>query len=211
VVLENTVNKGGGCCWALPEIQLIRGVCDERQLVLHLDGARLFNALVAQGGTPREYGALFDTISICLSKGLGAPAGSLLLGSRERIGKAHRLRKLMGGGMRQVGYLAAAGSYALDHHVARLEEDHYKARALAGELQSLPFIAAVLPVETNIVIFELDISVSTETFLAYLLQRDIKALSFGKQAIRFVFHMDVSDGEFETLCSVMRMFRGRID
>lgn len=207
VAIENTVNKGGGCCWALPEIRRIRQVCDERGLALHLDGARLFNALVAKNETPRQYGELFDTISICLSKGLGAPAGSLLLGSKEHIAKAHRIRKVMGGGMRQAGFIAAAGLHALDHHLERLKEDHRKAGTLERELQALPYIAAVLPVETNIVIFDLQQSVSPERFLAYLAERDIKAFGMGKQAIRFVFHLDVSDPQFEALLETMRAFR----
>jgi threonine aldolase len=207
VAIENTVNKGGGGCWDVEEIRRIRRVCDEHQLALHLDGARLFNALVAKGESPRCYGELFHTISICLSKGLGAPAGSLLLGSKEHIRKAHRLRKVLGGGMRQAGYLAAAGAYALEHNVDRLREDHQKARALDAELRSLAYIAAVLPVETNIVIFKLQETVATEEFLAYLRENDVKASSIGTQTIRFVFHLDVSDAQFDTLVGVLRTFR----
>lgn len=206
VALENTVNKGGGCCWSLSEIRRIRKVCDEHELALHLDGARVFNALAATGETPRQFGELFDTISVCLSKGLGAPAGSLLLGSKERIGRAHRLRKVMGGGMRQAGFLAAAGLYALENHVERLKEDHRKAKTLERELQALPYVEAVLPVETNIVIFRLGKGVNSERLLAHLSEREIKALSYGKQLIRFVFHLDVSESGFERLLEAMRRF-----
>jgi threonine aldolase len=207
VAIENTVNKGGGGCWDLEEIRRIRQVCEQHQLALHLDGARLFNALVARNEAPRSYGELFHTISICLSKGLGAPAGSLLLGSKEHIGRAHRLRKLFGGGMRQAGYLAAAGLYALEHNIERLQADHRKARALDLELKSLPYIAAVLPVETNIVIFTLQEQVPTEQFLAHLRAHDVRASSIGPRTIRFVFHLDVSDAQFDRLVEAMRAFR----
>src|ERR1700733_225133 len=207
VAIENTVNKGGGGCWDLEEIRRIRQVCEQHQLALHVDGARLFNALVARNEAPRSYGELFHTISICLSKGLGAPAGSLLLGSKEHIGRAHRLRKLFGGGMRQAGYLAAAGLYALEHNIERLQADHRKARTLDLELKSLPYIAAVLPVETNIVIFTLQEQVPTEQFLAHLRAHDVRASSIGPRTIRFVFHLDVSDAQFDRLVEAMRAFR----
>jgi threonine aldolase len=207
VAIENTVNKGGGGCWDLEEIRRISQVCEQHQLALHLDGARLFNALVARNEAPRSYGELFHTISICLSKGLGAPAGSLLLGSKEHIGRAHRLRKLFGGGMRQAGYLAAAGLYALEHNIERLQADHRKARALDLELKSLPYVAAVLPVETNIVIFTLQEQVPTEQFLAHLRAHDVRASSIGPRTIRFVFHLDVSDAQFDRLVEAMRAFR----
>src|SRR5436853_213700 len=131
---DETDNRGGGCCWDLSEIERIRAVCKEHDIAMHLDGARLFNAVVARNQAPRDYGRLFETISICLPKGLGAPAGSLLLGSRALISRAHRQRKLLGGGMRQAGYLAAAGLFALEHNVQRLQEDHRKAKALQAEL-----------------------------------------------------------------------------
>ena len=207
VAIENTVNKGGGACWDLGQIERIRRVCDEEGLALHLDGARLFNALVARRESPRQYGQLFHTISICLSKGLGAPAGSLLLGSKAHIRKAHRCRKAMGGGMRQAGYLAAAGLYALEHNVQRLQEDHAKAKILENELLGLPYVTAVLPVETNIVIFQLHDRVDTERFLQTLNAQRIRALSMGKQMIRFVFHLDVTDGQLAGLVEALRAFR----
>jgi threonine aldolase len=206
VAIENTVNKGGGSCWNLEEVRKIRKVCDEQGLAMHLDGARLFNALVAKDESPKQYGELFDTISVCLSKGLGAPAGSLLLGKQKHIVKAHRLRKVMGGGMRQAGYIAAAGIYALDHNVERLREDHRRAKRLEKELVSLPYVADVLPVETNIVIFQLHSSVSESKFLNYLQLNEVKALSMGKRLIRFVFHLDVSDEQFAMLIRALRSF-----
>jgi threonine aldolase len=206
VVVENTVNHGGGSCWDLEEIRRIRRVCADEGLALHLDGARLFNALLARGGTPRQYGETFDTISICLSKGLGAPAGSLLLGNKAGMQRAHRIRRMMGGGMRQAGYLAAAGIYALDHHRDRLADDHAKAKALARELGSMRFVAFVLPADTNIVIFKLVPEVTPETMLAHLLQHDIRALKFGPQKIRVVFHLDIGNADFERLLAVLRAF-----
>jgi len=169
-----------------------------------MDGARLFNALVAKGESPSQYGAICDTISLCLSKGLGAPVGSLLLGSTKHIGAAHRVRKVMGGAMRQAGYLAAAGLYALDHHVDRLRDDHRKARALEAELQKMSYVSEVLPVETNIVIFKLDPAMSTERFLGHLNERGVKALSLGPRMIRIVFHLDVSDAQFDALVGALR-------
>jgi threonine aldolase len=207
VTVENTVNKGGGCIWDTTELYRIRDVCNEHGLVLHLDGARLFNALSVTGESAATYGKIFDTVSICLSKGLGAPAGSLLLGNRTHIQKAHRIRKVMGGGMRQAGYLAAAGLYALDHHVTRLSEDHAKASAMASLLETLPYVASVLPAPTNIVIFRLHADSSTEAFLAHLGALGIKALSIGKQTIRFVFHLDVTDEKFAKLVDAVKGFR----
>ncbi|HLY51466.1 MAG TPA: GntG family PLP-dependent aldolase [Steroidobacteraceae bacterium] len=205
VTVEDTVNKGGGCCWDLKELARIRGVCTEHRLALHLDGARLFNALVARNEAPRDYGRLFDTVSVCLSKGLGAPAGSLLLGSRELIGRALRYRKLMGGGMRQAGYLAAAGRFALSHHVERLREDHARARTLEAELQALAYVESVLPVETNIVIFTLADSITGEAYLRALKERGVLASSMGRRTIRIVLHLDVSDSQMETLRRALRL------
>jgi threonine aldolase len=206
VAIENTVNKGGGCCWALGEIEQIRKACEARGLALHLDGARLFNALVARSEDPKRYGELFDTISVCLSKGLGAPAGSLLLGPKALIEKAHRYRKVMGGGMRQAGYIAAAGQYALEHHVERLREDHAKASAVAAELAKCSYVASVLPAETNIVIFTLTDGIDTQRFLQHLKSSDVYALSVGRQLIRFVFHLDVSAAQVDALIGSLRKF-----
>jgi len=207
VAIENTVNKGGGACWSLSEIERIRAVCTQHEIAMHLDGARLFNALVARNESPRDHGRLFDTISVCLSKGLGTPAGSLLIGSRELIARAHRHRKRMGGGMRQAGYLAAAGLFALEHNVQRLKDDHAKARTLESTLRSLPYVASVLPVETNIVIFTLTERLSTDSFLQQLRDHRVRALAMGPQTIRFVFHLDVSDAQLEQLLEALRGVR----
>lgn len=192
VVLENTCNKGGGSIYPLENIRGIRTLCQARGLALHLDGARLFNALVETGDRPEEIGREFDSISICLSKGLGAPVGSVLIGSRDFIGEARRVRKAMGGGMRQAGYLAAAGLYALQHQVERLKEDHERARALAHALSELPYVENIRPVQTNILIFDLKAPATVPQFLQYLSENGIKASAFGPNTIRFVLHLDVS-------------------
>ena len=200
VSLENTINKGGGCYYTIPEIAAIRTLCDKRGLALHLDGARLFNALVETGDAPEAYGRLFDTISICLSKGLGCPVGSLLLGSGAFIAQARRYRKLMGGGWRQAGFLAAAGIYALDHHVERLKIDHARARQIGQIMARQPEVAEVFPVDTNIVIARLAEGTTNTEYLASLKERGILAVAFGPQLVRFVTHLDLTDeavAEFE--------------
>lgn len=206
VAVENTMNKGGGCCWDMEELKRIKQVCVDKGLAFHLDGARLFNALVAKKESAKDYGKLFDTISICLSKGLGAPVGSLLLGNKEHISKARRFRKVMGGGMRQVGYLAAAGIYALDHHVERLTEDHIKAAKLENVLQQLNYIDFILPVETNIVIFKLKPEITPDTFTAYLLQNNIKASGMGNGLFRMVMHLDITAEQFDYLEHTLKSF-----
>jgi threonine aldolase len=206
VAIENTVNKGGGACWTLEALEQIRAVCDEQGLAYHLDGARLFNAIVATGHDPKRFGELFDTVSICLSKGLGAPVGSLLLGSREHIARAHRLRKMFGGGMRQAGYLAAAGLYALEHHIDRLRDDHALAQAAAALLAPLPWVAQVLPVETNLVICRLQPHVSADAVLAHLAQDGIKASTMGPDLVRFVMHLDVPAAVIERLKASLATF-----
>ncbi|CCH53015.1 Threonine aldolase [Fibrisoma limi BUZ 3] len=200
VVLENTVNKGGGCYYTVPQIAAIRQVCNEHGLLLHLDGARLFNALVETGDTPIAYGQLFDSISICLSKGLGCPVGSLLLGKVDFISQARRFRKLMGGGWRQAGFLAAAGIYALDNHIERLKIDHLRARKLGALVQELPEVVEVFPVDTNIVIFRLTEQILATDYVAQLAEKGIRAVTFGKHLVRFVTHLDLTDehvDEFE--------------
>jgi threonine aldolase len=199
VSLENTMNKGGGCYYSLSDIQAIRSVCKEHALGLHLDGARLFNALVETGESPLEYGRVFDSISICLSKGLGCPVGSLLLGTREFIKQARRFRKVMGGGWRQAGFLAAAGIYALDHHVERLREDHSRARAIGKMLQQLPEVEEIFPIDTNIVIFRLPETILAVDYVAQLAQKGIRAVTFGKHLVRFVTHLDFTDQQLEEL------------
>lgn len=207
VSLENTANRGGGALYNFQDILAIRKVCDAHKLSLHLDGARLFNALVETEETAADYGKVFDTISICLSKGLGAPVGSLLLSSREVHYKARRIRKVFGGGMRQAGFLAAAGIYALDHHIDRLKEDHSRAALLAAELTPLPYVSSLLPVETNILAFELIPTVSPAVYLAYLADQGIAAVPFGGQFIRFVTHLDLTDKMIQQLIDAIKGFK----
>lgn len=193
ISIENTMNKGGGACYELDELRAIRSAADEHGLRLHLDGARLFNALVAKGDDAKSFGELFDTISVCFSKGLGAPVGSALVGSREQIRQARRVRKVFGGGMRQAGYLAAACIYALDHHVDRLQEDHDRARALGAMVAAQSYVEEVLPVETNIVIFKLIDKTTPREVLGALERQGIMAVPFGKHEIRMVTHLDFTD------------------
>ena len=206
VEVENTMNKGGGACYPYVDLLEIRAVCDANNLQLHLDGARLFNALVATGTTPADFGAIFDSISICLSKGLGAPVGSLLLGNQVFVNKARRVRKVLGGGMRQAGYLAAAGIYALDHNIDRLIEDHKKAQYLGKVLESSPYVESVLPVETNILIFTLTDRYTEKEFIAALNKNDIYAASTGPQAVRFVTHLDFTEEMLGIVEEVLRTF-----
>jgi threonine aldolase len=196
VSLENTMNKGGGSIYTLDEIKPIHALCKEKGIKLHLDGARLFNALVETGESPADWGAQFDTISICLSKGLGCPIGSILLGTKADIKRAKKVRKVFGGGMRQAGFLAAAGIYALDHQVERLKEDHHRARVLGQFLVQAPHVAEVLPVATNIVIARLE-GISPEAYLQQLAAQGIKGVKFGKDLVRFVTHLDFGDEHLE--------------
>ncbi|WP_375324341.1 threonine aldolase family protein [Flagellimonas sp. GZD32] len=194
VCIENTTNKGGGACWDFEELKKIRNVCDEHNLKYHLDGARLWNALIKKGEDPKAYGQLFDTISVCLSKGMGCPVGSVLLGSKADIDKAIRIRKVFGGGMRQSGFLAAAGIYALENNAARLAEDHKKAAEIGEVLQSLHFIKKVEPIETNIIIFEIDeAKMSSEDFLSRLTKNNVSIIGMGQGKLRIVTHLDYTD------------------
>ncbi|MFN7013298.1 MAG: threonine aldolase family protein [Bacteroidia bacterium] len=204
VCIENTCNRGGGRCWELQEMQQIKDVCDKHRLKLHLDGARIFNAIIYKGYSAKEVGSLFDTISICLSKGLGAPVGSVILGDKETIKTAKRFRKLFGGGMRQAGYLAAAGIYALDNHIERLKEDHIRAKRLEESLNKMSYVADVFPVETNIVVFRLKPEIEVNDFLQKLAEKNIKAVGFGSQAVRFATHLDVNDSMIDYVTEVLK-------
>ncbi len=204
VELENTVNKGGGKCYTIDHVNKISKASRERGLKVHLDGARLFNALVANSEKATDYGQAFDTISICMSKGLGAPVGSLLIGSKDYIKQARRVRKYFGGGMRQAGYLAAACIYALDNHIERLDEDHKKAKEIESALVGLPYVENVLPVETNIVIFELSGDITAEACLNKLREHNIMAVAFGPKEVRFVTHLDYSDDMLNETIKALR-------
>ncbi|MES2704709.1 MAG: GntG family PLP-dependent aldolase [Bacteroidota bacterium] len=197
VSLENTMNKGGGSIYDFNEIRQIKQVCTEHGLALHLDGARLFNALVETSDTPKDYGQVFDSISICLSKGLGCPVGSLLLGTKEVIKKARRFRKLMGGGWRQAGFLAAAGIYALDNNINRLRGDHQRAKAIGQILSGKSYVKAVYPITTNIVIFELPAEILAKYFVTTMAGKGISCVTFGKHLVRFVTHLDFTDQQLE--------------
>ena len=203
VVLENTCNKGGGSIYTLAELRPIRQLCLQQGLRLHLDGARLFNALVETGESTIETGREFDSISICLSKGLGAPVGSLLIGDATFIRQARRVRKVMGGGMRQAGILAAAGIYALDHHVERLREDNERARIIGRLLEALPYVTDVRPVQSNILIFDLQPPLTAAAYVEKLEKRGIKATAFGPQTVRFVTHLDFTEEMLEQVLETL--------
>jgi threonine aldolase len=192
VSLENTANRGGGSCYDFKEIIRIKEVCLEHNLKLHLDGARLYNALVAKGETPQQYGEVFDSISICLSKGLGIPVGSVLIGTKEMIIKARRIRKVFGGGMRQAGYLAAAGIYAFENNITRLADDHKHAKQLAEAISKKDFTGEILPVETNILIFEVSGRFTPQSLAEHLKEQDILVMAISKTQVRMVLHLDVS-------------------
>jgi len=193
VCIENTTNKGGGACYDIDILKDIKQVCVENNLKYHLDGARLWNALVAKKQHPKQFGELFDTISVCFSKGLGAPVGSVLVGSKADMNKALRIRKILGGGMRQAGYLAAAGLYALQHNVGRLEEDHRRAKQLGQLLQQLPWVQSVEPVETNVLIFSLQPQLNELAFMDKLKQKGISISSLDKNKLRIVTHLDYKE------------------
>jgi threonine aldolase len=203
VAVENTTNKGGGACWNFEEIKKIRTVCNEHNLGYHLDGARLWNALVNTNETALQYGEVFDTISVCLSKGLGCPIGSVLVGDEDIMKGAIRIRKIFGGGMRQVGYLAAAGLYALDHHIDRLKQDHNKAKEIGEVLGTLSQIKTVEPIETNIIIFELDPDVNETVFVQNLAKNNIHIIGMGGGKLRIVTHLNYTDAMHEKLLSIL--------
>lgn len=204
VEIENTANRRGGNCWELSEIKKIRKVCDAHKLGFHLDGARIWNALVAKNETAKQYGDVFDTISVCLSKGLGCPVGSLLVGNSKIMENAIRIRKIFGGNMRQVGYLAAAGLYALDNNIERLKEDHKKAKEIGEALAKLAMIKAIEPIETNILIFELNEDVNEKVFVQKLADNHILVISMGGNKLRMVTHMDYTDAMHEKFLHLIR-------
>lgn len=192
VSLENTSNRGGGSCYDFEDIKKIQHVCKANELVFHLDGARLWNALVAKKQTPLQYGQVFDSISVCLSKSLGCPVGSLLLGKKELIKKARRVRKVFGGGMRQAGFLAAAGIYALNNNIERLEEDHQHAKQIAASLVTSKYVNHILPVETNIIIFETTESITAPELVARLKEKEILGYAIAPNRVRLVLHLDIT-------------------
>ena len=196
ISIENTTNKGGGACYDLQTLQEISVFCQDKKLNFHLDGARLFHAIVETNTEPKDYGAVFNSISVCMSKGLGAPVGSVLLGDHAFINKAKRVRKVLGGGMRQAGYLAAACIYAIDHHVVLLKDDHRRAKEIESVLLDLDYVTEVLPVETNILIFALD---HPSRLVDYLQTKNIYCSAVSQNQIRFVTHFQFDDAMLQLL------------
>jgi threonine aldolase len=204
VEVENTTNKGGGACWDFDEILKLRKVCNKNNLSFHLDGARLWNALVAKNETTEQYGKVFDTISVCFSKGLGCPVGSVLVGNHKIMDEAIRIRKIFGGNMRQAGYLAAAAIYTLDHNIDRLSEDHRKAKEIESVLNKLSVVKQVQPVETNIIIFELNPDVNEQQFIEKLRANNILIIGMGGGKLRMVTHLDYTDTMHKKLLNFIK-------
>ncbi len=203
VCVENTTNRGGGGCYNFTDFEHIKEVCLQNNLNFHLDGARLWNALVAKDEKPYQYGAIFDSISICLSKGLGTPVGSLLLGKKDFIKKARKVRKVFGGGMRQAGYLAAAGIFALENNIQRLDQDHLHARQIGDALLKKDFISNLMPVETNILVFEVDGKYTPVSFRDHLAEHDILVIAISPTQVRMVTHLDISPAMVENITSAI--------
>lgn len=203
VCIENTTNRGGGSCYNFIDIQIINEVCLQNNLKLHLDGARLWNAMVAKSENPKQYGAVFDSISVCLSKGLGTPVGSLLIGSTDLIKKARRIRKAFGGGMRQAGYLAAAGIYALENNIQRLAQDHEHAQIIAEALQKKSFVKNMLPVETNILVFEIAAPYTAKSFVDKLAENNVLAFDISPTQVRMVTHLDITKEMVDALVKLI--------
>jgi threonine aldolase len=207
VAIENTSNRGGGSCYDFKELEQIARVCRQHNLAYHLDGARLFNALVRNNETPEQYGEIFDSISICLSKGLGAPVGSVLMGNKDFISRARRFRKAFGGGMRQAGYLAAAGIYAIENNIDRISEDHRRAKELESVLKSLQYIEKVIPVETNIIIFKLNNVIQSKDFLYKLQEKGVLMVEFGPKTIRAITHLDIDDDDLGIVTKALKQIQ----
>lgn len=203
VCVENTCNRGGGSYYTIAQLKAITAVCRQHQLAFHLDGARLFNALIATNDRPQQYGEIFDSISICLSKGLGAPVGSLLLGNKAFVKEARRVRKVFGGGMRQAGIIAAGGLFALKNNIVRLKEDHLNAQRIGEALQQNHAVKNVLPVDTNIIIFELREGDTAARFMNMLNTNGVLYHAVGKNAIRFVTHLDISEAMVDKLVALI--------
>jgi threonine aldolase len=204
VCLENTTNRAGGSFYNITSFNEIADVCKKNNLKLHLDGARIFNALVETGDSAEGTAKYFNSVSICFSKGLGCPVGSVLVGDKEFIRKARRVRKVMGGGMRQAGFLATAANYALDNNITRLKEDHSRAKEIADVLKNASYVEELLPVETNIIIFSLK-NQTSEEFLKKLAEKGVKGIAFGKKMVRFVTHLDFDDTQLEETLKVLKL------
>ncbi len=203
VSLENTSNRGGGSCYDFNEMIKIAELCKQKGLKFHIDGARLFNAIVAKNESPKQYGEIFDSISICLSKGLGAPVGSLIIGDKELIKKARRVRKVFGGGMRQAGYIAAAGLYALQNNIDRLQIDHNNATKIATSLRTKSFVDEILPVETNIIIFSVKNEMTPKLFIEKMKEHEILMYPISPTQVRIVVHLDISTEMIEETIQII--------
>ncbi|MGN7821170.1 threonine aldolase family protein [Chitinophaga sp. 22536] len=203
VCLENTSNRGGGCCYDWEEVLRIRQVCNQHKLALHIDGARLFNALVATGQDPRTYGQTFDSISVCLNKGMGCPMGSVLLGSKAFIREARRVRKRLGGGLRQAGFMAATGIYAMENNIQRLEEDHQHAKQIAAALLEKTFVGHMLPVETNILIFEVTGEWTPKKLTDHFHREGVLVIPISPTQVRMVVHLDITPDMVAKTCQVI--------
>lgn len=207
IAVEDTMNRGGGAIYDVDELRKIKKVAEKYKIPLHNDGARVFNALIENGTDYKVYGALFGSISICLSKGLGAPVGSVLIGSKDFINKARRVRKVMGGGMRQAGIIAAGGLFALKHNIDRLKEDHIHARAIGAAFESKGWVNKVLEVQTNIVVAELVNEELVSKFLQFLEQRNVLAMPFGGSMVRMVTHLDISKSQIDQVIELINDFK----
>ena len=207
VSLENTINRAGGICYSLDEIKVLSKICSDNKIAIHMDGARLFNAIVKTNTTPKDYGQILDSISICMSKGLGCPVGSLLIGKKDFIKRARRIRKVFGGGMRQAGVIAAAAHYALDNNIERLQTDHENAGLINKRLSELDYIGKVEPCQTNIVIFELADPSHEAAFMQHLDENNVKCAFIGTGRIRFVTHMDISSSMIEKVQEILTRFK----
>lgn len=197
IALENSTNKGGGCCYTEEELSAIRNFADEHDLRIHLDGARIWNAMTATGTNPQFYSSIADTMSVCFSKGLGAPVGSMVLSSAGRIQQAHKMRKMWGGGMRQIGILAAAADYAVENHYELLKEDHRRARTLAETIDACSGLSIDLAsVETNILIFDV-LEQSAEEAVELLGEQGVRVVPFGPNTLRATFHLQITDQGLE--------------
>lgn len=206
VGVENTMNKGGGSIYNFHELVEIGKVCKTNNLKYHLDGARIFNALIETTEKSSDYGEIFDSISVCFSKGLGAPVGSILIGDKPFINKALRVRKALGGGMRQSGILAAACIYAIENNIERLKKDHENAKILASEIEHLPYVESIMPVHTNIIYFNLKPEFCAVDLMKYLEKNDIFALSLSNNQLRFVTHLDISDEMINRTIEVLKLY-----
>lgn len=203
IAIENTTNKGGGACYSRDELKAIRKIGDEHGLFVHMDGARIWNAIIATGIEASFYGEIADTITICFSKSLGAPVGSMMLGSKEHIRLARRYRKMWGGGMRQVGLLAAAAEYAVENHLPLLKEDHIKAKKFAEAVSKSPrFEIDLSSVESNIVLFNVK-NETVDEVLKGLSDKGIGMVDFGPNTIRATFHFQISDDDLSVVMSEM--------